>query len=168
MFFNFLGKVIVIAALSFGLGSAEILAKGSNELLYSEAFDLAAGGTTLTRSSQEGIVFANPALLPLGGAWVRWLGFQAGFLLDRDLAANAKDGIVGPFVSHVMDYSIPCSNRKHSDTILSARRTNRKPSAPRRGFLCVNIYRRGDPCGRPVYEIDPRQGQALSLRKETK
>ncbi len=87
------GKV-KIASLGLMVWSSLAFGKSSNELLYTEPFDLAAGGTTLTRSSQEGIVFANPALLPLGGAWVRWLGFQAGFMLDRDLAESAKSGSI--------------------------------------------------------------------------
>lgn len=91
---NSFGKVS-IAVLGLGVPSATLMAKSSNELLYTEPFDLAAGGTTLTRASQEGIVFANPALLPLGGAWVRWLGFQAGFMLDRDLAESAQSGSIG-------------------------------------------------------------------------
>ncbi len=83
---------VSFAVLVLSSSVAPLLAKSSNELLYTEPFDLAAGGTTLTRASQEGIVFANPALLPLGGAWVRWLGFQAGFMLDRDLAQSAQGG----------------------------------------------------------------------------
>jgi len=86
---------VSIAVLGLTVPSANLMAKSSNELLYTEPFDLAAGGTTLTRASQEGIVFANPALLPLGGAWVRWLGFQAGFILDRDLAQSAQSGSIG-------------------------------------------------------------------------
>lgn len=86
---------VSLMALGLAVPSGDLMAKSSNELLYTEPFDLAAGGTTLTRASQEGIVFANPALLPLGGAWVRWLGFQAGFMIDRDLAQNAQSGSGG-------------------------------------------------------------------------
>jgi len=86
---------VSIAALAFLGAGGPLWAKGSSELLYTEPFDLAAGGTTLTRASQEGIVFANPALLPLGGAWIRWVGFQAGFILDRDLAQSAQNGSLG-------------------------------------------------------------------------
>jgi hypothetical protein len=85
---------VSIMALGLVVPSANLVAKSSNELLYTEPFDLAAGGTTLTRASQEGIVFGNPALLPLGGAWVRWLGFQAGFMIDRDLAQSAQSGSI--------------------------------------------------------------------------
>ncbi|MCX6130854.1 MAG: hypothetical protein NTX25_17580 [Proteobacteria bacterium] len=95
MFFKFSFILVKILALSFGLGSSLLLAKGSNELIYSEPFDLAAGGTSLTRASQEGIVFANPALLPLGGAWLRWVGLQPALIIDRDLARDSKKGFSG-------------------------------------------------------------------------
>ncbi len=74
-----------LSILCFWAFSSPLYAKRSSELVYVEPFDLAAGGTTLTRASQEGIVFANPALLPLGAAKIRWLGFQAGFIVDREL-----------------------------------------------------------------------------------
>ncbi|MBC7658218.1 MAG: hypothetical protein H7249_00765 [Chitinophagaceae bacterium] len=70
-----------------------LLAKSSSELIYTEPFDLAAGGTTLTRASQEGIVFANPALLPLGAATIRWIGLETAFIVDRDLAQNGTTNI---------------------------------------------------------------------------
>ncbi|RZA11266.1 MAG: hypothetical protein EOP10_33360, partial [Proteobacteria bacterium] len=65
-----------------------LFAKNSSELIYTEPFDLAAGGTTLTRASQEGVLFGNPALLPLGAATIRWIGIETAFMLDRDLAQN--------------------------------------------------------------------------------
>ncbi|MBC7530893.1 MAG: hypothetical protein H7318_04885 [Oligoflexus sp.] len=70
-----------------------VFAKNSSELVYTEPFDLAAGGTTLTRASQEGIVFANPALLPLGAATIRWVGLETGFMLDRQLAEQGSSSI---------------------------------------------------------------------------
>jgi hypothetical protein len=114
MFFKKYFCKVSIAALSFSGLTGPLWAKGSNELLYTEPFDLAAGGTTLTRASQEGIVFANPALLPLGGAWIRWLGFQAGFMLDRDLAQSAQGGSLdaatgaedGDFVEQIFSRSL--------------------------------------------------------------
>lgn len=88
-------KILAFLAAGSFLPATRLFAKRSSELIYTEPFDLAAGGTTMTRASQEGIVFANPALLPLGAAYVRWLGFQTGFMLDRDLAeagtTNIKD-----------------------------------------------------------------------------
>jgi len=82
-----LGKTLKILCLIWlSGGNSELFAKNSSELIYTEPFDLAAGGTTLTRASQEGIVFANPALLPLGAATIRWVGMETGFMADRDLA----------------------------------------------------------------------------------
>ncbi len=95
MFFKLSARKVKIASLGLLVWSGFAFGKKSNELLYTEPFDLAAGGTSLTRASQEGIVFANPALLPLGGAWLRWVGFQAGFMLDRDLAQSAQSGNIG-------------------------------------------------------------------------
>lgn len=85
--------------LAFALLFAEIsplFAKNSSELVYTEPFDLAAGGTTLTRASQEGIVFANPALLPLGAATIRWVGLETAFMVDRDLAENGVSSLQAP------------------------------------------------------------------------
>lgn len=86
-------KILAFLAASSSLAATDLFAKRSSELIYTEPFDLAAGGTTLTRASQEGIVFANPALLPLGAAYIRWLGFQTGFMLDRDLAEAGTTSI---------------------------------------------------------------------------
>lgn len=95
MFLQFSARKVKIATLGIWVWSQLLSAKSSNEMLYTEPFDLAAGGTSLTRASQEGILFANPALLPLGGAWIRWVGLQAGFMIDRDLAQSAKNGSIG-------------------------------------------------------------------------
>ncbi len=70
-------------------------AKKGSEPLYTEPFDLAAGGTCLTRASQEGILFANPALLPLGGAWIRWFGIEMGTISDKDSASQGRKGLSG-------------------------------------------------------------------------
>ena len=45
--------------------------------LHVEAFDRGAGSTVMTRASREGMIYGNPALLTLGGSWVRWFGLQA-------------------------------------------------------------------------------------------
>jgi hypothetical protein len=85
--------------LAFTLLLAEafpLFAKNSSELIYTEPFDLAAGGSTLTRASQEGIVFANPALLPLGAATIRWVGLETAFMVDRDLAENGISSLKAP------------------------------------------------------------------------
>tara|TARA_B100001094_G_C18149907_1_gene783051 strand:- start:146 stop:1183 length:1038 start_codon:yes stop_codon:yes gene_type:complete len=50
------------------------MAKKTNNAIYEEPFDLAAGGASLTRASQEAVLVANPALLPYGEKWHRWFG----------------------------------------------------------------------------------------------
>ncbi|RZA15127.1 MAG: hypothetical protein EOP10_26875 [Proteobacteria bacterium] len=73
-----------------------VFAKNSSELIYAEPFDLAAGGSVLTRASQEGVLFGNPALLPLGGAYIRWIGLETNFILDRDLAEQGQKAFQSP------------------------------------------------------------------------
>lgn len=88
--FKYLGVFAIFAELS------PVLAKKSSELLYTEPFDLAAGGSVLTRASQEGVLFGNPALLPLGGAYIRWIGLETNFMLDRDLAEKGQSAFNSP------------------------------------------------------------------------
>lgn len=91
MAFGKIWKIGLLALLS--AENSPLFAKNSSELVYTEPFDLAAGGTTLTRASQEGIVFANPALLPLGAATIRWIGLETAFILDRQLAEQGTGSI---------------------------------------------------------------------------
>ncbi len=91
---RFLRSTLMVLLIWFSAGWDALWAKNSSELIYTEPFDLASGGTTLTRASQEGIVFANPALLPLGGAYVRWIGLQLGVIADTNLA-NSKSTKLG-------------------------------------------------------------------------
>jgi len=51
--------------------SAEPLRKSSP--LYENPFDLSAGGASLTRSTQEGVLFSNPSLPALGSGLLRWI-----------------------------------------------------------------------------------------------
>lgn len=91
MTFGMIWKICLVTLLFAEI--SPVFAKNSSELVYTEPFDLAAGGTTLTRATQEGIVFANPALLPLGAATIRWVGLEAGFMLDRDLAEKGSASV---------------------------------------------------------------------------
>lgn len=98
-----LRKVSLAVGLLLGFSLEALAAKG-NELIYQEPFDLAAGGASLTRASQEGIVFANPALLPLGGAGIRWLGAQLGVMADQKLSRKliTKDGLGSDDMTEVL------------------------------------------------------------------
>lgn len=45
---------------------------------YQNPFDLASGGASLTRATQDGIPFSNPSLLALGPGFLRWIWLRAG------------------------------------------------------------------------------------------
>ncbi len=69
-------KLCLLAFISLGCFGSTAWARKTNQQVYEEPFDQAAGGASLTRASQEGVMFANPALLPYGGKFHRWLGSQ--------------------------------------------------------------------------------------------
>ncbi len=74
---------------SFAFAS-EALAQKTNEPIYEDPFDIGAGGASLTRASKEGIVLANPALLGLGGAHLRWLGETTTLLANKESVSTAE------------------------------------------------------------------------------
>lgn len=62
----------------------------TNQAVYEEPFDLAAGGSSLTRASREGVLFANPAIMPYGEKFFRWLGMQTSVIAARESVSFAK------------------------------------------------------------------------------
>lgn len=56
----------------------------SNEPLYQDPFDNAAGGASITMASREGLMFSNPALIPFGGKIVRWVGTKFNLMAPRN------------------------------------------------------------------------------------
>lgn len=85
-------RLTLIVLLAGNFLTTKTWARKGNEPVYQEAFDLAAGGASLTRATQEGIVYSNPALLPLGGAWLRWVGIQTAVITDQTSANALKAG----------------------------------------------------------------------------
>lgn len=59
------------------------LGKKTNLPIYQEPFDIAAGGASLTRASQDGVMYANPALMPWGNKFHRWMGSQMGLYYTK-------------------------------------------------------------------------------------
>lgn len=76
---------------SLALGSPAAYARKTNEPIYQDPFDLGSGGATLTRASKEGRVFANPALLPQGGGFHRWLGTTMSLLANKESVDTARE-----------------------------------------------------------------------------
>jgi hypothetical protein len=66
-----------------------LFAKGSAPV-YEDPFDVAAGGASLTRASQAGMIFSNPALIPYGPGFHRWWGNEATLLVGKDSVEFAK------------------------------------------------------------------------------
>jgi hypothetical protein len=58
--------------------------------VYEDPFDVAAGGASLTRASQAGMIFSNPALIPYGTGFHRWLGNETSLIIGKDSADFAK------------------------------------------------------------------------------
>jgi hypothetical protein len=72
------------------LPPVDAFAKKTNQAVYQEPFDVAAGGASLTRASQEAVLFANPALMPYGGKFLRWFGTQFTALYGKDSASMVQ------------------------------------------------------------------------------
>lgn len=66
-------------------------ARKTNQAVYEDPFDIAAGGASLTKASKEGMVFANPALLPQGGKFHRWAGSTFTLLANKESVNTARD-----------------------------------------------------------------------------
>ena len=84
-----------IFLLFFTSFSAErVMAQGFTNLpAYVHPFDLAGGGSIMTRATRDGILFANPAELPVAGIGFRWFGVQTGLFSDSSLLQVAQEGV---------------------------------------------------------------------------
>jgi len=66
------------------IGSSSGYAAKSNQSIYEDPYDVAAGGASLTRASQEGVLFSNPALMPFGNKFFRWFGSQFSLIAAKE------------------------------------------------------------------------------------
>jgi len=64
--------------------SRDTFAAKTNQAVYEDPFDQAAGGASLTRATQSAALFANPALLRYGGEFHRWFGSTFHFLVNQE------------------------------------------------------------------------------------
>ena len=67
----------------------DVFARGSAPV-YEDHFDIAAGGASLTRASQGGMIFSNPALIPHGPGFHRWWGNESTLIMGKDSVDFAK------------------------------------------------------------------------------
>lgn len=82
---------LVISSILIFLFSVPAYGKKTNQCIYEDPFDIASGGANLTRATQTGILFANPAQLPYGGKFFRWLGMRTTFIVGKDSVDFARD-----------------------------------------------------------------------------
>lgn len=96
-----LATVLLVALLSLW-GEAADGVKSDNPI-YEDPFDIAAGGASLTRSSRNGVIWANPALMPYGGEFHRWLGNETSVFVSPDSANFLQDQQNGSSESGLAD-----------------------------------------------------------------
>lgn len=83
-------RILWLFGLLIGICPEQVYARKTVQPLYEEPFDLAAGGASLTRASLEGVLFANPALMPYGGKFHRWFGSQFSLWGNREIQSLLK------------------------------------------------------------------------------
>ena len=72
----FYGFVILVTEPAF--------ARKTSQPILQDPFDTAAGGASLTRAARQSVILANPALMPYGAKFHRWIGTQFGVLANKD------------------------------------------------------------------------------------
>lgn len=81
--------LLLRALLLGGLFYPRLLAKGSAPV-YEDPFDVGCGGASLTRASQAGMIFSNPALMAHGPGFHRWAGNEANLIVGKDSVDFAR------------------------------------------------------------------------------
>lgn len=85
---------LMVLTLQLIVPSQVMLAKGSAPI-YEDPFDMGSGGASLTRASQAGMIFSNPALMPYGPGFHRWFGNETNLIVGKDsvdFANSLKSG----------------------------------------------------------------------------
>ncbi|MCX6116075.1 MAG: hypothetical protein NT027_00925 [Proteobacteria bacterium] len=81
----------VIVGLCSSIGSQNLFARKGSSAVYEDPFDVGAGGASLTRAAQAGILFSNPALLPYGDGFHRWVGAEPSVLVGKESLSLASE-----------------------------------------------------------------------------
>lgn len=101
--------VLSLSALSFCFPAmGDLVRLKTSEPIYQNQFDLGAGGASLTRSTQEGVLYVNPSLSAFGKGFFRWFYLKQGLHIGADAADIAKGFINGktPDTSQIMDTAL--------------------------------------------------------------
>jgi hypothetical protein len=77
---------------------AEIPPLRTNEPLYQNPFDLAGGGASMTRATQDAVIFSNPSLAAFGAGFLRSIYFRNALHTNQEtaqIAQKVRSGQVG-------------------------------------------------------------------------
>ena len=87
---RFWSRLVLGAAAAAIFHASPAWARKTNQPVYEDPYDIAAGGASLTKASKEGMLFANPALLPQGGKFHRWAGATFTLLTNKESVDTAR------------------------------------------------------------------------------
>ena len=96
-------RKILLILLALAAPATTALARKTNQPIYEDPFDIGAGGASLTRASKDGMIFSNPALLPQGGKFFRWVGTTFTLLSNKESIDTARE-IFGKAMPKVCDH----------------------------------------------------------------
>jgi hypothetical protein len=168
------GKLVIGFLLLFGwllswfISPVAIAAKGSAPI-YEDPFDIGGGGASLTRATQAGMIFSNPALIPYGPGFHRWAGNDATLIVGKnsvDFVKSIKNGGSGSGNTAVVKMiDTVMKNPLHAGVINSFAYINRVfgLSTFNRGEVDISAKKYGD-TGLPAlrFRAESYQGVALS------
>ena len=162
----------------------------SNEPLYQDPFDKAAGGASLTMASREGLIFSNPALIPFGGKIVRWVGTKFNLMAPRNsllYAYKAKSegcSATTGAMNGLLGGASPCEAATQDLNALMGKNTGFGVSTTLSGILNnfgaslalgqgvdIKVRRAGDPVtgiGLPQLVLRAESANALALSTATR
>lgn len=83
-------KICALLLTMWTFGPQAQAGKG-NQPIYQDPFDLGAGGSSLTRASRDGRIFANPALFTYGPSFHRWFGTATSLISNKESLQMTKD-----------------------------------------------------------------------------
>lgn len=82
--------ILITGSLATIVASQDLFAKKGSAMVYEDPFDMGAGGASLTRAAQAGMLIANPALIPYGDGIHRWVGTEPTLMVGKDSVDFAK------------------------------------------------------------------------------
>jgi hypothetical protein len=83
-------SVLTFIELQAYVANAEVLPLRTNEPLYQNPFDLAGGGASLTRATQDAVIFSNPSLSAFGAGFLRSIYFRNALHSNQETISIAR------------------------------------------------------------------------------